>query len=435
MAAFLRQIPRSLPRQANTPQPHSWHEQGVRGQRGPFAGSQTTERFLEGQAAAKRDVRSRTRAVPRRPAGRQEAGPLTLVAVKTMMCWTSRQVRHGRTCSISAIIPAASGAAADVPVWPSVQPVPFCKSQSVVTLRGRGERPPVRLCHEPEQEERIARGLDGCRKGRLGKLGARGEKRWSQQLQCQLSLAADSRNLLHCRTPLGGLSRASWGREELTSPSRTTATQAQGRLARPAAPCPLCQPQRGLLEGSRGKAFEQGAGREAGAAQESQRGSPAGESTAARNAGPQSWASRHRAGARSGLRRGPQALAALPERCATSGGTDGTAAERLWPFARGQLLPLCDHTETRAGEGERGQHPVRTRHAEASTQSLTPPHKAFRQPEEELWMSLDSRSRAKAAGAGPKPPLAWAMSNPSISRPSLPHGQLPPSQERGICST
>ena len=247
MAAFLRQIPRSLPRQANTPQPHSWHEQGVRGQRGPFAGSQTTERFLEGQAAAKRDVRSRTRAVPRRPAGRQEAGPLTLVAVKTMMCWTSRQVRHGRTCSISAIIPAASGAAADVPVWPSVQPVPFCKSQSVVTLRGRGERPPVRLCHEPEQEERIARGLDGCRKGRLGKLGARGEKRWSQQLQCQLSLAADSRNLLHCRMPLGGLSRASWGREELTSPSRTTATQAQGRLARPAAPCPLCQPRQPCL--------------------------------------------------------------------------------------------------------------------------------------------------------------------------------------------
>lgn len=75
---------------------------------------------------------------------RREAGPLTLVAVKTMMCWTSRQVRHGRTCSISAIIPAARGAAADVPVWPSVQPVPFCKSQSVVTFRERGEMPPVR---------------------------------------------------------------------------------------------------------------------------------------------------------------------------------------------------------------------------------------------------------------------------------------------------
>lgn len=74
----------------------------------------------------------------------KEAGPLTLVVVKTMMCWTSRQVRHGRTCSISAIIPAARGAAADVPVWPSVQPVPFCKSQSVVTFRGRGEMPPVR---------------------------------------------------------------------------------------------------------------------------------------------------------------------------------------------------------------------------------------------------------------------------------------------------
>lgn len=67
------------------------------------------------------------------------------MAVKTMMCWTSRQVRHGRTCSISAIIPAARGAAADVPVWPSVHPVPFCKSQSVVTFGDRDrERPPVR---------------------------------------------------------------------------------------------------------------------------------------------------------------------------------------------------------------------------------------------------------------------------------------------------
>lgn len=62
-----------------------------------------------------------------------------MVAVKTMMCCTSLQVRHGRTCSISAIIPAARGAAADVPVWPSVHPVPFCKSQSVVTFRDREE--------------------------------------------------------------------------------------------------------------------------------------------------------------------------------------------------------------------------------------------------------------------------------------------------------
>lgn len=50
---------------------------------------------------------------------------LTWVAVKTMMCWTSRQVRQGRTCSMRAIMPAARGAAAEVPVWPSVQPVPF----------------------------------------------------------------------------------------------------------------------------------------------------------------------------------------------------------------------------------------------------------------------------------------------------------------------
>lgn len=49
----------------------------------------------------------------------------TWVAVKTMMCWTSRHVRQGRTCSIKAIMPAAKGAAAEVPVWPSVQPVPF----------------------------------------------------------------------------------------------------------------------------------------------------------------------------------------------------------------------------------------------------------------------------------------------------------------------
>lgn len=49
-------------------------------------------------------------------------------------------MRQGRTCSIRAIIPAARGAAAEVPVWPSVQPVPFCRSQSVVTLGvGGGE--------------------------------------------------------------------------------------------------------------------------------------------------------------------------------------------------------------------------------------------------------------------------------------------------------
>lgn len=75
----------------------------------------------------------------REPAG--EGQLLTLVAVKTMTCCTSRQVRHGRTCSISAIIPAARGAAADVPVCPSVQPVPFCRSQSVVTCPGRADRP------------------------------------------------------------------------------------------------------------------------------------------------------------------------------------------------------------------------------------------------------------------------------------------------------
>lgn len=58
---------------------------------------------------------------------------LTLVAVKVMMCWISLQVRQGRTCSMSATIPAARGAAADVPVWPSVQPVPPCMDQSEVT--------------------------------------------------------------------------------------------------------------------------------------------------------------------------------------------------------------------------------------------------------------------------------------------------------------
>lgn len=63
----------------------------------------------------------------------------TLVAVKTMMCWMSLQVRHGRTCSIRATIPAARGAAADVPVWPSVQPVPRCMDQSEVTCGRKQE--------------------------------------------------------------------------------------------------------------------------------------------------------------------------------------------------------------------------------------------------------------------------------------------------------
>lgn len=63
----------------------------------------------------------------------------TLVAVKVMMCWTSLQVRQGRTCNIRATMPAARGAAADVPVWPSVQPVPICMDQSDVTCR-HGER-------------------------------------------------------------------------------------------------------------------------------------------------------------------------------------------------------------------------------------------------------------------------------------------------------
>lgn len=59
----------------------------------------------------------------------------TMVAVKVMICCTSLQVRHGRTCSMRATIPAARGAAADVPVWPSVQPVPRCMDQSDVTCR------------------------------------------------------------------------------------------------------------------------------------------------------------------------------------------------------------------------------------------------------------------------------------------------------------
>ena len=59
-----------------------------------------------------------------------------MVAVKMMMCWTSRQVRQGRTCSMRATMPAARGAAADVPVCPSVQPVPCCIDQSDVTCVG-----------------------------------------------------------------------------------------------------------------------------------------------------------------------------------------------------------------------------------------------------------------------------------------------------------
>lgn len=55
-----------------------------------------------------------------------------------MRCWTSLQVRQGRTCNIRATIPAASGAAADVPVWASVHPVPVCTDQSDVTCRVRG---------------------------------------------------------------------------------------------------------------------------------------------------------------------------------------------------------------------------------------------------------------------------------------------------------
>lgn len=121
----------------------------MRGERHPFAGSQTTERFIKGQT----DITRLCTAGPRLSeaslegscgrCSRREGRWLTLVAVKTMMCCTSLQVRHGRTCSIRAIIPAASGAAADVPVWPSVHPVPFCKSQSVVTFRDRGEMPPI----------------------------------------------------------------------------------------------------------------------------------------------------------------------------------------------------------------------------------------------------------------------------------------------------
>lgn len=57
----------------------------------------------------------------------------TLVAVKAMRCWTSLHVRQGRTCNMRATIPAASGAAADVPVWVSVHPVPSCMDQSDVT--------------------------------------------------------------------------------------------------------------------------------------------------------------------------------------------------------------------------------------------------------------------------------------------------------------
>lgn len=54
-----------------------------------------------------------------------------------MMCWTSLQLRHGRTCNMRATIPAARGAAADVPVWPSVQPFPRCMDQSEVTCDSR----------------------------------------------------------------------------------------------------------------------------------------------------------------------------------------------------------------------------------------------------------------------------------------------------------
>lgn len=61
----------------------------------------------------------------------------TSVAVKVMMCWTSLQLRQGRTCSMRATIPAASGAAADVPVWPSVQPDPCRMDQSDVTCGHR----------------------------------------------------------------------------------------------------------------------------------------------------------------------------------------------------------------------------------------------------------------------------------------------------------
>lgn len=57
----------------------------------------------------------------------------TCVAVYVMMCWMSRHVKQGRTCSISATMPAAMGAAADVPVCPSVQPVPCWRDQSDVT--------------------------------------------------------------------------------------------------------------------------------------------------------------------------------------------------------------------------------------------------------------------------------------------------------------
>ena len=60
---------------------------------------------------------------------------LTLTEVYTMICCTSLHDRHSLASSISAIIPAARGAAAEVPVCVCVQPLPVSNVQSVVTCR------------------------------------------------------------------------------------------------------------------------------------------------------------------------------------------------------------------------------------------------------------------------------------------------------------
>ncbi len=61
---------------------------------------------------------------------------LALWAHLTVRCWASRQDSSGFTCRHRAMIPAANGALALVPVWEEVQ---ICLKSVVTTLRSPAE--------------------------------------------------------------------------------------------------------------------------------------------------------------------------------------------------------------------------------------------------------------------------------------------------------
>ena len=73
---------------------------------------------------------------------------ITFTDVMMTMYWTSRQDKQGWAFSISAINPAANGAAALVPVWPSVHPSPPLFVQSVVVCRQHTFNTVKQLSHQ-----------------------------------------------------------------------------------------------------------------------------------------------------------------------------------------------------------------------------------------------------------------------------------------------